>query len=58
MMFTIPFVAFGIARYFYLIHAKQAGGNPEDILLKDMPILLSVVGWLAATVGILLAYRP
>ena len=57
MMFTIPFVAFGIARYFYLIHAKQAGGNPEDILLKDVPILLSVVGWLAATVGILLAYR-
>ena len=57
MMFTIPFVAFGIARYFYLIHAKQAGGSPEDILLKDVPILLSVVGWLAATVGILLAYR-
>ena len=56
MMFTIPFVAFGIARYFYLIHAKQAGGNPEDILLKDVPILLSVV-WLAGgngghTVGI------
>ena len=57
MMFTIPFVVFGIARYFYLIHAKQAGGNPEDILLKDLPILLSVTGWLAATVGILLAYR-
>ena len=57
MMFTIPFVAFGISRYFYLIHAKQAGGNPEDILLKDVPILLSVAGWLAATVGILLAYR-
>ncbi len=57
MMFTIPFVVFGIARYFYLIHAKQAGGNPEDILLKDLPILLSVAGWLAATVGILLAYR-
>ena len=57
MMFTIPFVAFGIARYFYLVHAKQAGGSPEDILLKDVPILLSVVGWVAATVGILWAYR-
>lgn len=57
MMFTIPFVVFGIARYFYLIHARQAGGNPEDILIRDVPILLTVMGWVAATVGILLAYR-
>ncbi len=57
MMFTIPFVVFGIARYFYLIHAKQAGGSPEDILIRDVPILLTVLGWVAATVGILLAYR-
>ena len=57
MMFTIPFVVFGIARYFYLVHAKQAGGNPEDILIRDIPILLTVAGWVAATVGILWAYR-
>ena len=57
MMFTIPFVVFGIARYFYLIHAKQAGGSPEEILLRDLPILVSVAGWVAATVGILWAYR-
>ena len=57
MMFTIPFVAFGIARYFYLVHARQSGGSPEEILIKDLPILLSVVGWVAATVGILWAYR-
>ena len=57
MMFTIPFVVFGIARYFYLIHAKEAGGNPEDILIRDVPILLTVIGWVGATVGILWAYR-
>ena len=57
MMFTIPFVVFRIARYFYLIHAKQAGGSPEEILLRDLPILLTVAGWVAATVGILWAYR-
>ena len=51
MMFTIPFVAFGISRYFYLIHAKQAGGNPEDILLKDVPILLSVAGLAGGNCG-------
>ena len=57
MMFTIPFVVFGIARYFYLIHARQAGGNPEDILIRDIPIILTVAGWVAVTVGILWGYR-
>ena len=57
MMFTIPFVVFGIARYFYLIHAKEVGGSPEDILTRDVPILLTVIGWVAATLGILWAYR-
>lgn len=57
MMFTIPFVVFGIARYFYLIHGKQAGGSPEDILIRDLPTMLTVMGWVAATMGILWAYR-
>ena len=57
MMFTIPFVTFAIARYFHLIHAKQAGGNPEDILIKDIPTLLSVLLWITATVGILWGFR-
>ncbi len=57
MMLTIPFVAYGIFRYFYLIHAKNAGGNPEDILIKDIPILVTIALWLATTVAVLWAYR-
>ena len=57
MMLTIPFVTFGIARYFYLIHAKNAGGSPEDILMKDIPIMITVVLWVATTVAVLWAYR-
>ncbi|MEE9249237.1 MAG: decaprenyl-phosphate phosphoribosyltransferase [Dehalococcoidia bacterium] len=57
MMFTIPFVAFGIARYFYLIHAKNAGGSPEDILMRDIPIMITVVLWVATTVAVLWTYR-
>lgn len=43
MMLTIPFVLYGIFRYLYLIHIKQEGGSPEELLLKDKPFFLNVV---------------
>jgi len=43
MMLTIPFVLYGIFRYLYLIHIKQQGGSPEELLLKDKPFFLNVV---------------
>ncbi|MEK4292889.1 decaprenyl-phosphate phosphoribosyltransferase [Paenibacillus sp. FSL R5-0914] len=43
MMFTIPFVLYGIFRYYYLIHMKNAGGKPEEILLNDKHILATVI---------------
>ncbi|HNR01288.1 MAG TPA: decaprenyl-phosphate phosphoribosyltransferase [Anaerolineaceae bacterium] len=45
MMLTIPFVLYGIFRYLYLINRHDAGGEPEEILLKDRPIQLTVVLW-------------
>lgn len=43
MMLTIPFVLYGIFRYLYLIHIKQEGGSPEELLLKDKPFFLNLV---------------
>ncbi|MFQ5873416.1 MAG: decaprenyl-phosphate phosphoribosyltransferase [Dehalococcoidia bacterium] len=57
MMLTIPFVAYGIFRYFFVIHSKNAGGNPEDILIRDIPILVTIGLWLATTVAVLWGYR-
>lgn len=37
MMLTIPFVLYGIFRYLYLIHVREEGGAPEEILLRDRP---------------------
>ncbi len=45
MMLTIPFVLYGIFRYLYLISKHDAGGEPEEILLKDRPIQLTVLLW-------------
>jgi 4-hydroxybenzoate polyprenyltransferase len=43
MMLTIPFVLYGIFRYLYLIQIKQSGEAPEELVLKDKPLQLSVL---------------
>ncbi|MDX2166362.1 MAG: decaprenyl-phosphate phosphoribosyltransferase [Deltaproteobacteria bacterium] len=43
---TIPFVLFGIFRYLYLVHQKEEGGDPTQLLLSDQPLLLDVVLWI------------
>ena len=47
---TIPFVIYGIFRYLYLVHQKEQGGSPTDILVTDRPLLLDVALWALAIV--------
>jgi 4-hydroxybenzoate polyprenyltransferase len=49
---TIPFVLYGIFRYLYLVHQKEQGGSPTDLLLTDRPILVNVAFWAMALVAI------
>ena len=42
MMLTIPFVLYSIFRYLYLIHIRDEGGAPEEILLRDRPLQVAV----------------
>ena len=43
MMLTIPFVIYGIFRYLYLVHVKELGGEPEELFLKDVPLIIDLV---------------
>ncbi len=43
MMLTIPFLLYGIFRYLYLIHVRHEGGVPEEILLQDRPIQVTLL---------------
>lgn len=59
MLITLPFVLYGIFRYQFLSDPREimrrrdqlgheAGGQserPEEVLLKDVPILLTVLSW-------------
>ncbi len=45
MMFTIPFVLYGVFRYEYLIDKENIGGKPEDVFWKDMPFLINILLW-------------
>jgi 4-hydroxybenzoate polyprenyltransferase len=53
---TLPFPLYGIFRYLYLVHQKEGGGNPTDMLLTDKPLLVCVALW-AATVALII-YGP
>jgi hypothetical protein len=50
LIFTVPFVLYGIFRYLYLVHERSKGGSPEVLILKDLPLLLDVVLWITSAV--------
>ncbi len=52
MMLTIPFVIYALFRYLHLIHVKQAGGSPEEILLSDRPFQITMILWAAAVLAV------
>jgi len=45
LMLTIPFVIYGIFRYYFLIHSRNQGEAPEEVLLKDRPLALCLFLW-------------
>ncbi len=53
---TIPFPIYGIFRYLYLVHRREGGGSPADMLLNDRPLLACVILWVIAVV--LIVYQP
>jgi len=53
MMLTIPFVIYGLFRYLYLVHVQGLGGAPDELLLRDKPLFVSVALWAVTVVAIL-----
>ncbi len=53
MMLTIPFVLYSIFRYIYLIHQRGETAPPDEVLLKDRPLQITVVLWGATVLSLL-----
>ena len=53
LLATVPFVVFGVFRYLLLMHRYDIGEEPEQVLLKDVPILVAVAGWIVTAAAIL-----
>ncbi len=57
LMVTVPFVAYGLFRYLYLVHRHDLGGSPEEILLTDWPLIIDIVAW-AAVAAVIIYVLP
>jgi 4-hydroxybenzoate polyprenyltransferase len=53
MMLTIPLVIYGIFRYLHLIHVEKLGGAPEELVIRDKPLLATLVLWGLSSIAIL-----
>jgi 4-hydroxybenzoate polyprenyltransferase len=56
LVLTVPFPIYGIFRYLYLVHRKDGGGSPADMLLSDRPLLACVALWAAVVIAVI--YQP
>lgn len=41
-LITVPFVLYGLFRYLYLIHVEEEGSAPDEVILKDRPMQMTV----------------
>lgn len=53
LMYSIPFVYYGIFRYLYLIHKKGKMGDPTRILLSDRKLQINIVLWALACIAVI-----
>jgi len=45
LLWTVPFVIYGMFRYLFLVYVRGQGENPESLILKDPHLLGSLVLW-------------
>lgn len=47
LIYTVPFVIYGMFRYLFLLHRRGGGGDPAQQLLTDPHLLAALAGWVA-----------
>ncbi|MBZ0200544.1 MAG: hypothetical protein K8H86_11805, partial [Ignavibacteriaceae bacterium] len=53
MIYTTPFVVFGIFRYMYLVYLVEKGENTSEIMITDFPMIINLVFYILTTTFII-----
>ena len=53
LIFTIPFIVYGLFRYQYLSFNKNMGGSAEIVLTSDLPMIINVILWVITCITVL-----
>lgn len=53
LIYTVPFVVYGVFRYLYLLYRRGGGGDAASALMRDRHLLAACAGWLVTTVLLL-----
>lgn len=48
LVITLPLVLFGLFRYWYVVETLEGGESPTDALLADIPLIVTLILWVAA----------
>jgi decaprenyl-phosphate phosphoribosyltransferase len=49
MVITIPFVIYGLFRYWFVVETRDGGESPTDALLSDWQLVLTVLIWIGVS---------
>ena len=53
LIYTIPFVYYGIFRYLYLVHKARIEGDPTEALLTDLRMQVNIALWIGACIAVI-----
>ena len=54
MLFTLPLVTFGLFRYLYLLNNSEQAEVPEQLIVRDLPLVVSIISWVVVSTLVLL----
>jgi len=53
LIYTLPFVIYGVFRYLYFVYHKEHGGSPDDVFFGDIMIKVDIYLYIIALIVIL-----
>ncbi len=56
LLFSMPLVLYGIFRYLFLIYQRGGGGSPEESIIRDKPLMITIVLWVVTVAVIIYVF--